>query len=297
LADQGFDLWLGNNRGNVYSRKHLYLSPQYDEFWSFSYDEFAAFDLPNSVEYILNLTNSKNLAYIGHSEGTTQAFALLSDNPSFSENLNYFIGLGPVATVSHMECAVFLDLAAIHFDDILEFFGLRKAFLPPPQNGFIKRSIAWIIDIFPFLSNDVIKILCGKSQDTKHALIKRSLPNFGENEPGGTSMQNVCHWTQVVRAKRFQKYDYGKAENFRRYQAFQPPGYDVSLIPTTLPKALFYGSNDTLADPQDVAHLISMLGNGVYSKELKNYDHVDYLWDIDATTTLYPEIIRLLKDQ
>jgi lysosomal acid lipase/cholesteryl ester hydrolase len=33
LANEGFDVWLGNIRGNRYSRKHVKYTPEDREFW------------------------------------------------------------------------------------------------------------------------------------------------------------------------------------------------------------------------------------------------------------------------
>jgi len=104
LYDQGYDVWMGNVRGNVYSRAHVKLDPNQKEFWEFSWDNFAQVDVPDIIDFVLQETKDKfkKLSYVGHSQGTMQLFAGLSINPSLANKLNIFIGLGPVISIAHM---------------------------------------------------------------------------------------------------------------------------------------------------------------------------------------------------
>lgn len=71
LSDEGYDVWIGNARGNTYSRRHVTLSPKNPKFWDFSWHEIGVIDLPAMIDYILQHTNQTKLAYVGHSQGIT----------------------------------------------------------------------------------------------------------------------------------------------------------------------------------------------------------------------------------
>lgn len=108
LAEQGYDVWLGNNRGTRYSMNHMTLDPKSAEFWRFSQEELGLGDLPAFIDYILDKTGQEKLTYIGHSMGTTQMFVAGSLNPDyFREKVNLFVGLGPIATLSYDKTDLF----------------------------------------------------------------------------------------------------------------------------------------------------------------------------------------------
>ncbi|CAG8731769.1 5456_t:CDS:2, partial [Racocetra persica] len=60
LADAGYDVWFGNSRGNKYSMKHLKYDPSGRKFWNFSMDEFALYDLPDTINHWFQIVRSHN---------------------------------------------------------------------------------------------------------------------------------------------------------------------------------------------------------------------------------------------
>eukprot|EP01083_Nonionella_stella_P201478 737098_1 len=102
LADAGFDVWMGNSRGNRYSRSHSTLKPDKligNKFWNWSFTEMGLFDIPAVVEYIKKLAGVEKIAYVAHSQGCTQMFVNLSSSKSVSDSLSIIIAMGPALRV------------------------------------------------------------------------------------------------------------------------------------------------------------------------------------------------------
>lgn len=100
-------MWLGNARGNVYSCNHTSLNPygsskERKHFWSFSWHEIGYYDLPKSIDYVLNQTGVRKLQFIGHSQGSTAFLVMTSDKPEYNDKIELMHGLGPVAFLSHV---------------------------------------------------------------------------------------------------------------------------------------------------------------------------------------------------
>ncbi|KAJ9595452.1 hypothetical protein L9F63_013363, partial [Diploptera punctata] len=101
LADAGYDVWMGNSRGNMYSTNHSKISPMYPSFWSFSWHEMGVYDLPAEIDYVLSTTNHTSLSYVGHSMGTTMFFVMASTKPEYNSKVSHVIALAPVAFLRH----------------------------------------------------------------------------------------------------------------------------------------------------------------------------------------------------
>lgn len=114
LADRGYDVWLGNERGNTWSKKHIYLDPKRDreKFWDFSYHEIGVYDLPAMIDYILNTTKTNKLMYVGHSQGTTVFFVMASERPEYNNKVKLMTALAPVAYFTHFKNTIFKFLSA-----------------------------------------------------------------------------------------------------------------------------------------------------------------------------------------
>lgn len=119
LAREGYDVWMGNNRGNRFSDKHATLNPKSSKYWDFDWEDMGTKDTPAMLDYILSKTGNTKMSYIGHSEGTTQIMAGASLIPEYYNNkLNVGIFLAPPASMKNNN-EIFLNLLALKINRLL----------------------------------------------------------------------------------------------------------------------------------------------------------------------------------
>uniref|UniRef100_A0A8C8VM81 Lipase n=1 Tax=Pelusios castaneus TaxID=367368 RepID=A0A8C8VM81_9SAUR len=286
LADAGYDVWMGNSRGNTWSRKHKRFTAKQEEFWIFSFDEMAKYDLPATINFIVNKTGQEKIYYIGHSQGTTIAFIAFSTMPELAKKIKMFFALAPVATVKFATSP--LTKLGIFPEMLLkELFG-KKQFLP--QNSVLTWLATHVCThrLLDDLCGNVFFLVCGF--DEKNLNMSR-VDVYSTHCPAGTSVQNMIHWSQAVKSGELQAYDWGSTvANLFHYNQSTPPIYKVKEM--TVPTALWTGGHDWLADSKDIAMLLTQVTNLVYHKHIPEWEHLDFIWGLDAPYRMYKEIIN-----
>uniref|UniRef100_A0A8D0C3I2 Lipase n=1 Tax=Salvator merianae TaxID=96440 RepID=A0A8D0C3I2_SALMN len=289
LADAGYDVWLGNSRGNTWSRKHIKYTVDQEEFWEFSYDEMAKYDLPASINFILGKTGQDQIFYVGHSQGTMLAFIAFSTNQELAKKIKIFFGLGPVATVK-FSYSPLAKMAGLPILLLKGFFGTKEFF---PQNKFMKWISLHFCDhaLLDDICGNLLFLICGFNEKN---LNMTRLDVYSSHNPAGTSVQNMLHWLQEVRSGEFRAYDWGtKKKNMAHYNQSTPPLYKVRDM--TVPTALCTGGHDWLADEKDASLLLTQVTNLIYHKDIPEWEHLDFIWGLDAPQRLYKDMMQLMQ--
>ncbi|XP_049305292.1 lipase 3 [Bactrocera dorsalis] len=228
LADAGYDVWMGNARGNTYSKKHRTWPTYWQVFWNFSWHEIGIYDLPAMIDYALGYTGNTQLQYIGHSQGTTVYLVLMSEKPSYNNKIKSAHLLGPAAYMGNMKSPLTRAFAPIlgQPNAMVELVGSMEFM---PSNKFKQDlGIEMCQTTSPFVemcANEIFLIGGYDSEQLEHELLE----HIKATSPAGASVNQNLHFCQEYNSKKFRKFDYSVLRNPLEYGgSMYPPNYKVT---------------------------------------------------------------------
>lgn len=242
LSEQGYDVWLSNSRGVNWSNNHTRLDKKKDakKFYDFSWHEMGIYDLPNSIDYILNVTNQNTLQIVCYSQGCTSFFVMMSEFPEYNDKVKLVSMIGPGSYVGHLK-------------------GFLKK-IAPFTSYFIELAQRFQIYSVPFL-NEMRQLgtaLCSKNtKEASPAFCRLMIWTFQLNYdisspeemaivfmnlPMDFSIKQALHYSQLIHSGEFTKFDYGPKRNLREYGQKTPPSYNLTKV--TTPTAFYFGHDD-----------------------------------------------------
>ncbi|XP_031767964.2 lipase 3-like [Galleria mellonella] len=291
LADAGYDVWLGNARGNQHSRRHITLSPSCAEFWDFSWDEHGRYDLPAKIDYILNKTGEEQLIFVSHSMGSTMYFVCCSSLPEYNAKIKLMVALSAVAFNIGSPLLRIFSPANPVLTELAKAVGLYELL---PRNALLQ----YLTDTFcgtpataTLVCGNILFLFAGADYSQVNAT---ALPVIFGHYPAGMGTKVALHYGQLALTGKFSRYDYGFFENLIMYGSLTPPDYELDKI--TSPVAIYYATKDRVTPQASVDAISSRLGNVVKLTRVPydDFSHADFLFARDVKELLYDDVLDLI---
>jgi lysosomal acid lipase/cholesteryl ester hydrolase len=248
-------------------------------------DEFAFYDIPDSINYILTTTSAASLSYIGFSQGTAQAFASLAIHPTLNEKVDVFVALAPAMSPAGLSNGIVDALIKASPQVLFLMFGRR---------AILSSATMWQSILYPPLFVKMIDMSLSFlfSWNVKNISTSQKLAAY-PHLYSFTSTKSVVHWFQIIRTKSFQMYDDDvhpplSISTVSKYTK-------VAKFPTRnikTPIVLVYGGSDSLVD---IGVMLKELPSHTIATEIPHYEHLDFLWARGVDTLVFPHVVDALE--
>lgn len=245
LASERYDVWLGNIRGNLFSRNHVELEPTSGEFWNFTIDHIVEHDLPAMIDYVRESTGHSTVGYVGHSQANLMLFSLMSVQERFNRQVKPFIALAP--TVFTTKFSAPMALSPLKRDILFGLFPhefmtefLRKLRVPQLcEMGVIPQPLCFHI-LHSFVGS-----LYSQVDLTR-------LPVYLDNLFYGCATNQYKHRLQMIARGQPAFWNYSTPEeNLAAYGEVLSPLYDLSKVSNNF-TAIIHTDSDWFNHRDDV---------------------------------------------
>ncbi|XP_026736895.1 lipase 1-like [Trichoplusia ni] len=280
LADYGYDVWLGNLRGTVYST-HRNLTRSDPKFWEFSFHEHGKHDLPTMVDGVLNVTGLPKVMFVGYSMGTTSFFTMMALKPEYNDKVISFVALAPAVFMDNIRplATLFMNL---DFANIMRSQGTLSL---DPQ--VLQRLIAALCNPRQpeyDLCTNVLFTLVGEDYEQNDV---EMMPIYMHRiQPA--AWRQLEHFAKIAITGVFQTWSGGLAI----------PGKPYNLTNVKVPVSLLYGENDQLTDKIQIMRLADQLKSTGTLEDVRpgcswpKFNHLDFVFAKDVGTLFNKPLIK-----
>jgi choline dehydrogenase-like flavoprotein len=284
----GFDTWLLDWRASI----KLPLR-------QFTMDEAAANDFPAAVRFIRDTTRANSVQAVVHCAGSSTFFLALAE------------GLLPdIRCVSCSQIALHYQppkttevKCALHLGETLERMGVSylSADEDPDHPDFQKAFTEIVNSLYHQCDSAVchrITFMYGelyRHEQLNPATHQRLAEQFGK-----CNITTFCHLAQMIRRGEAAKFDYGAAENQKRYGSPEPPSY-LNPQHLALPITFVSGAMNQTFLPVSTERTYNWLcANNdpkLYRRHVvPDYGHIDGFMGFRANQDVYSVFLEQLEN-
>ncbi|XP_065209949.1 lipase 1-like [Planococcus citri] len=291
LANQGYDVWMINTRGNTFSRSHANYTPMERAFWDFSFHEMGIYDIPTTIDFVLNKTNHNQLMCICDSAGNSEFYITLSVLPQYNDKVIAQVSLAPFY---HESPSILTIILQPIIDYILEYLyqNTQGAFL---EHDLLTKLVVKVLTSVRFFGYSLYEfaLLIAYGWLPNH-VNREIMPTIYNNFPAGTSVKTTQQLFQFENS--FSYFDYGLKENQQIYGTPSPPKYNISNI--NIPTRIYHALLDIASSLKDVRSLYSKLPKKAGLIEISDlgFTHMDFIWNKNAKKLMYDDVIQFVND-
>ncbi|KAJ8728507.1 hypothetical protein PYW07_006203 [Mythimna separata] len=281
LADAGYDVWLANLRGNLYT-SHTTLKRNDKKFWEYSFHEHGKYDLPEMIDKVLNVTGLEKIMYLGYSMGTTSFFTMMSQRPEYNQKLIAFVALAPAVYLNNAKPIANLFLNTMDLPNVLKARGMLAV-----QPQLLQSLIANVCNLKQpetDLCTTFIYALVG--EDYEQNDLDMAPVYLYRIQPA--SWRQLEHFGKICLTGEFTTFSGGL------YGPVKP--YNISNV--KIPVSILYGENDQLTEKSQVMRLADELkANGVLEEvrpgcSWPKFNHLDFVFAKDVGTLFNIPLVK-----